>query len=63
MWEWILIGTAVYALLLIVILAIAASARAADRRERALFTSWLAEKRKRIVRVPALRPSDQRWAA
>ena len=63
MWQWILIGIGVYTVLLIVVATIAASARAADRRERAMFASWLAEKRKRIIRVPALRPEEHRRAA
>jgi hypothetical protein len=62
MWQWILIGAGAYVVLLIMVLAVAASARAADRRERAMFASWLAEKRRRIVPVPALRPDHRRAA-
>lgn len=62
MWHWILIGAGAYVVLLIVVVAVAASARGADRRERAMFASRVAEKRKRIVPVPALRTDHPRAA-
>ena len=55
MWLWIAIGIGSYFAAMVIVFAIAASARAADRRERVIFAEWLAEKRKQAAAHPAFR--------
>ncbi len=62
MWLWIIVGTASYLTLFLMIVGLAAAARTADRRERAIFASWLQERRTRIVPEPPLRIDQPRAA-
>jgi hypothetical protein len=55
MWLWIITGVVTYLALLLMIAAVAGSARKADRRERIIFARWVREREKGRTRVPALR--------
>jgi hypothetical protein len=54
MWFWIAIGIGSYLAAMVVVFAFAASARTADRRERAIFAEWAADKRRQAAH-PAFR--------
>jgi hypothetical protein len=55
MWQWIAIGFAAYAALILLFLSMARVATAADRSERRVFRTWLGERRGRVIERPVLR--------
>jgi hypothetical protein len=55
MWLWIAIGIGLYLAAMVAVVAIAGSARRADRRERAIFAEWVVDRRRQAAARPALR--------
>jgi hypothetical protein len=55
MWLWISVGFVGYLAIVGFILVLGAAARIGDRRERAVFATWVEERRRKVVEHPALR--------
>jgi hypothetical protein len=49
MWQWVAIGIAAYAGLILLVLSMARMAKAADRSERLVFRAWVDERRGRLM--------------
>ncbi len=63
MWQWVAVALVAYLVLMVLIVAVAASGRAADREERAVFARWRQERLRAADRPPALRDEHRPRAA